>query len=187
MVLYEVYSRKDPYEGEDYNEVIRLIKDRLVNKRPIVPHNMPDTVQSIMKSCLLEDPNARPTFRTLDQLLSDVDLESVEPKNKEEMTRQRSDRNLLHRQGDSLHDMLPGHLADAVQEGRRPEPEKHDLVTIFFAESKCVKIYLVAAMLKAYLTHLHTVVGLEALTLTLDALKFAAMLVSTGSLEWFCY
>jgi len=41
ILLYEAYSRRDPYDGEDVREVLRLVADKAVAKRPIAPRQMP--------------------------------------------------------------------------------------------------------------------------------------------------
>ena len=123
IILYEVYSRADPYEGEDTNEVIRLVKDKVVNKRP-VPRHMPGPMQSLMNDCLVRDPEERPSFDELDQRLKRADAKSVEPTNSQK--RVVKDGNI------SLFDIFPRHIAEALQEGRKVEPEHKDCVTIFF-------------------------------------------------------
>ena len=41
ILLFEVYSRRDPYEGEHARAVLCLVADKAVSKRPIAPQNMP--------------------------------------------------------------------------------------------------------------------------------------------------
>jgi len=41
ILLYEVYSRRDPYEDDDCDEVLRMVADKAVCKRPRAPHDMP--------------------------------------------------------------------------------------------------------------------------------------------------
>merc|ERR1712048_1182558 len=62
IILYEVYSRKDPYEGEKSSEVLKLIVDPNVNKRPYVPESCPTQVKNLMSDCVLRNPNQRPNF-----------------------------------------------------------------------------------------------------------------------------
>ena len=131
VVLVEVYDRKDPYDGEDFIEVINLIKDGRMNKRPGIPKAMPETVQSIMMDCLRENPNSRPTFRTLDQLFQELNSASIEPAVVQETNMYQMGRN-----APSLQNSLPKHIADALQDGQRPEPERHDMVTILVAEGR---------------------------------------------------
>jgi guanylate cyclase, other len=126
IILYEVYSRKDPYEGEDTGEVLKLVADKAVNKRPQVPPHMPAPIQSIMADCLVEDPIDRPSFEELDQRLKRVDAKSVEPT---EMPRpSRRSANI------SLFDIFPRHIAEALRDGNKVEAEHRDMVTIFFSD-----------------------------------------------------
>ena len=48
IVIYEVYSRLEPYAGEDYNTVIKQIKDPSINKRPPAPSTMPVEVKTLL-------------------------------------------------------------------------------------------------------------------------------------------
>ncbi|KAL3911732.1 MAG: hypothetical protein SGILL_007166 [Bacillariaceae sp.] len=66
IVLYEVMSRKEPYEGEDYDEVMKLVADPKINKRPPVPRKCPSEVARIMQACLKPEPDLRPTAMGLD-------------------------------------------------------------------------------------------------------------------------
>ena len=49
IVLFEVYSRQEPYFGEDPDSV--LIEVQRANKRPFVPGSMPKTVVQLMEDC----------------------------------------------------------------------------------------------------------------------------------------
>jgi serine/threonine protein kinase len=119
IILYETYSRKDPYEGEDAMEVIRLVADRSVRKRPPVPRGMPAKVQSLMEECLDDDPDARPTFEEVDIRVKRIDAEAVAPGKNANI---------------SLFDIFPRHIAEALQAGRTVEAEHRDCVTIFFSD-----------------------------------------------------
>lgn len=121
IILYEVYSRKDPYDGEEPKEVLRLVADKRVNKRPPVPKDMPAPIQSLMADCLVEIPEARPSFQELDQRLKRVDAKSVEPTHYP-----------ISNQANniSLFDIFPHHIAVALREGRKVEAEHKDLVTM---------------------------------------------------------
>jgi serine/threonine protein kinase len=120
IILYETYSRKDPYDGEDPREVIRLVADRSVRKRPPVPRGMPAKVQSLMEECLDDDPTTRPTFEEVDIRVKRIDAETVAPAGK--------NANI------SLFDIFPRHVAEALQAGRTVEAEHRDCVTIFFSD-----------------------------------------------------
>ena len=47
ILIYEMFSRKDPYEGEDFEKVIRNVCDPDINLRPPVPPSMPPEVATL--------------------------------------------------------------------------------------------------------------------------------------------
>ena len=132
ILIYEAYSRKDPYEGEDVEEVLQLIMDPQVNKRPPVPKDCPPQMASIMCDCIVPDPNQRPSFEELDNRLkrvgggmmttSKLNPLQHDPKHQHGMKQV------------SLFDIFPQHIAKALQNGQKVEPEHHDIVTIFFSD-----------------------------------------------------
>lgn len=125
IILYEVFTRKEPYEGEDTDEVLRLIKDKAVCKRPPIPENCDPQIQSMMKDCLVDDPETRPAFEELDERLKRIDAKSVE----------RGQAGLVAKSSSvSLFDIFPRHIAEALRDGRKVEAEQKDMATIFFSD-----------------------------------------------------
>lgn len=132
IVLYEVYSRKEPYEGENLSEVLELVKDPAVKKRPPVPTECPPSIGATMKECLDSDTLDRPTFEEIDLRLNRLGVDKVGPKDSpyQEFRRQ-------SRKGKAerlLHDVFPAHVADALRDGKKVENENHECVTIFFSD-----------------------------------------------------
>ena len=133
IILYELYSRKDPYEGEDSTEVLKLIVDERVSKRPPVPVGCPPKVAEIMSECLERNPEKRPTFEEIDLRLKRLSVENVEPA--EMHLSHQARKNIKAQRGEELiSKMFPKHIADQLREGRKPEPEKKDMVTTFFSD-----------------------------------------------------
>ena len=162
IVLYEVYSRKDPvsccydiliciifaivthmtiymtnvqYEGEDYEVVIKEIKDPLFNKRPPVPPTMPEEVATLLYSTTLQhDPFMRPSFEELDSFLKRFQAKNVDP-GLQSGGIQRIPRRSSNSEAQRLLDeIFPPHVALALREGRKVEPEHYECVTIFFSD-----------------------------------------------------
>lgn len=125
VILYEVFSRRDPYEGEVFEEVIRLVADKKVQKRPPAPRHMPEAIKVLMKDCVEDDPDKRPACDELDKRLKRIDADSV---NASQTTGKSSQV--------SLFDIFPRHIAEALRDGRTVEPEHRECVTIFFSDSK---------------------------------------------------
>jgi serine/threonine protein kinase len=69
MVIYEIYSGQIPYENERYDEVMRLVCDPLIRKRPPVPVECPPKIAKLMMDCLMHSPNERPKAEQLDLML----------------------------------------------------------------------------------------------------------------------
>ncbi|KAL7536037.1 hypothetical protein ACHAXR_008680 [Thalassiosira sp. AJA248-18] len=132
IVLYEAYSRKVPYEGENYDEVIKLVMDPRVQKRPPVPPDCPSQIQSMMLECLVNDANKRPTFEELDIRLRRLTADSVNPA--ESFRSMQSKKNQNSRTDEIFYDNFPPKFAEALREGRKVEPEARECVTIFFSD-----------------------------------------------------
>jgi len=131
IVIYEVYSRLEPYAGEDYNTVIKQIKDPTINKRPPAPVSMPAEVKTLLySSCLKEDSSSRPSFTELDGFLKRFEAKNVDPAMLSQLPKRLSTGGALR----LLDQVFPPHVALALREGRKVEPEHHDCVTIFFSD-----------------------------------------------------
>lgn len=125
IILFEVFSRKDPYEDDtDATEVLRMVANKSVKKRPPVPRAMPDKIKALMADCLEDDATKRPTFEELDTRLKRIDAESAS-------VAQPGTRNSSQT---TLFDIFPRHVAEALQRGQTLEPEHKDCVTIFFCD-----------------------------------------------------
>lgn len=153
IILYEVYSRQDPYQGEDHGEVLKLVADPVVNKRPPVPQCCPPTVAAIMKECLEKTPGSRPTFEQLDLRLKDLDVATIEP-GQVNFSYQQKKLAQAERSEELLFDVFPKHIAEAIRDGRKVDPESRQVVTIFFSD----------------------IVGFTNISSTLSALKVSDML-----------
>jgi len=133
IILYEIYARKDPYNGERLSVVINGVKDKEIMKRPSVPSATPPMVATIMNECLLDDPQARPTFTEMDLRLKRLSAASVEPG--DTTLSVRTQRNFKEKRAETLlYDVFPPYIADALRDGRKVDQEHHECVTIFFSD-----------------------------------------------------
>jgi guanylate cyclase len=122
IILYEVYSRKDPYDGEDAMEVLRLVADQGICKRPPVPENCTAQVHSLIADCIVDDREKRPTFEEIDTRLKRIDTALIETNAAQKNT------------AISLFDIFPKHIAEALRDGKTVEAEHRDIATIFFSD-----------------------------------------------------
>ncbi|CAB9514229.1 activated protein kinase catalytic subunit alpha-1 [Seminavis robusta] len=123
ILLYEVFSRRDPYDGEDAQQVLKLVADKAVRKRPPAPLHMPESIKGLMKDCLDDAPEKRPTCEEVDTRLKRLDAETLDGDQTNKKAAQVS-----------LFDIFPRHIAEALRDGRTVEAEHKDSVTIFFSD-----------------------------------------------------
>jgi class 3 adenylate cyclase len=133
IILFELYSRKDPYYGENPAHVLDQIVDVKINKRPAVPEGCPTRIAEIMKECLEGNPDKRPTFEEIDKRVMRLDSENVEPENVHFGHRLKKKSSTINEQ-DLIHQVFPKHVAKALLEGRRLEPDRAEMATMFFSD-----------------------------------------------------
>ena len=117
IVVYEMFSGNEPYDREDPIEVLKLVCDRAVNKRPQMPKACPTQISSLMRDCLVYDPKVRPTFEELDKRVKRVEERDVLKAPSKNQIR-------------VGHSMFPTHIAKALQQGEKTNAEQHEMVTI---------------------------------------------------------
>lgn len=134
IILYELYSRRVPYEGEDPAMVLDQIADRKVNKRPLVPKGCPPKIAEIMQECIDGQPEKRPTFEEIDLRIQRIDSENLEP-GQIMFGHQRSKKERrLSEEENLIHQIFPKHVAKALLEGRKIEADRVDMATMFFSD-----------------------------------------------------
>ncbi|XP_056014971.1 atrial natriuretic peptide receptor 1-like [Ostrea edulis] len=156
IILYEVLSRKEPFEDDRYfltlDEIVTKLKH--VNQTPFRPRidlvEINRDIERLMKMCWDEDPKSRPTFHVIrkesrklrwdrsgDKLL-DTLLSRMEEyaDNLEGLVEERT-QNLIEekrRSEELLHEVLPRSVVDKLKSGRVVEPEAYTCVTIYFSD-----------------------------------------------------
>ena len=142
MILFEVYSQSDPYEGEDPFEVLRLVADPNVNKRPEMPGCCPEFAATLIEECLSSEPRTRPTFEEVDSRLKTVSSTALQPIEAEQLrppTRPQLTENALEKLKDGdrseelLGDLFPSHVAKALSENRTVGLEESSCATVICA------------------------------------------------------
>jgi len=123
ICLWEIFSRKDPYEGEDFQVVLEEVADAQINKRPPIPPACPSDFASIMADCVGGDAELRPTFYEIDMRLKRLHCDTF-PSSKRNATRNE----------DLLHKVFPKHIAEALRDGRKIEPDRKEVVTVYFSD-----------------------------------------------------
>ena len=118
IIMYEIYSRKTPYEGEHPRKVLRRVCDPRINHRPPIPGTCPPKMAEIMQKCWSNDPFFRPQAKDLDLIFMDMNVNDAEPLIDEGTTRLRTE----VATGDMLYKVFPKKVADKLKAGQKVEP-----------------------------------------------------------------
>jgi guanylate cyclase len=134
IILYEIYSRWIPYDGEDTADILQLISDPTINKRPGIPPSMPKEVVTMMSECLSSNPKSRPTFEEMDSRLKAFTVGCVEPGHISYSRQSTKTLGATSLDVNLLLETFPKHVAEALSCGQKVEPEHFDCVTIYFCD-----------------------------------------------------
>ena len=119
IILYEIYSRKAPYEGENPRSILRRVCDPRINYRPTLPSTMPKRISDIMQKCWSSDPLFRPDAKDLDMIFGEMTTNDTEP------LVETSANNRMRTEvatGDMLYKVFPKAVADKLKAGQKVEP-----------------------------------------------------------------
>jgi hypothetical protein len=118
MIIYEIYSRNIPYEGEHPRKILRKVCDPRINYRPRVPGTCPKRMAEIMKKCWSSNASFRPEAKDLDMIFADMSAHDAEPLIEKGNTRLRTE----VAAGDMLYKVFPRKVADQLKAGQKVEP-----------------------------------------------------------------
>ena len=129
ITLYEVYSRRDPYQGEDLLSTLQKVADPTIQYRPSVPQECPSCIKSVMLDCLADNQDVRPSFQALDLQFKELDAQRVEPDHMDGSI-------LLHRRPHASYDRdaLPPQMIEVVKNGYTPQPTIHEHAAVVLCE-----------------------------------------------------
>jgi serine/threonine protein kinase len=130
IIMSEVFTRCDPYEGEDIDHVLAGVSDVMLEPpfRPNVTGIVfPKQTNGLMENAWRTDPTERPSFKEIYDLYEKLDISAVGVS----LFRKNAERKQQMR---VLHDCFPAHIAEALKEGRKIEPEKREMTTLFFSD-----------------------------------------------------
>ena len=91
-----------------------------------MPPSCPPKIADILKKCWSANPFFRPSAKDIDYVLVEMSSAEAEPLEKAKQGEFKS----AIRKPTSLYDVFPKHIADALNAGKRVEPESHEIVTV---------------------------------------------------------
>ncbi|DBA87007.1 TPA: hypothetical protein ACH3X2_000386 [Trebouxia sp. C0005] len=134
MLIYEVLFHRVPYQDEDQEEVLIALNDkhRSLTKRPSLSSDdikdVPHALVKLMQQCWHKDPAIRPSFDTVKSALATIANETFK------CSLEFASHMRRVRQQALLNQMLPSKVLAALTDGRTPEPEQYDCVTVIFCD-----------------------------------------------------
>ncbi|CAB9529621.1 activated protein kinase catalytic subunit alpha-1 [Seminavis robusta] len=120
VVLYEMYSRSTPYEGEDYDTVLKKVADPAIRKRPPAPTTMSSSIADMMRDCLRDAPEERPTLNELGSRISRLSMDDIEYQ--------------VQGDGPGSQIMFPENVARALSKGHSVDIQTHENVSVVYCE-----------------------------------------------------
>ena len=90
-------------------------------------------IAEIMQECVEGNPEKRPTFEEIDLRIKRLDSENVEPVAQIKLGHRIPKKRNSNEQ-DLIHQVFPKHIAKALLEGRKAEPDRAEMATMFFSD-----------------------------------------------------
>ncbi len=79
IILWEILTRRTPYQGMiRASNHLKAIQDIANGMRPEIPAQCPPRYAQLMQACWNADPNKRPTFQEIVDVLLELEKEKIE-------------------------------------------------------------------------------------------------------------
>jgi guanylate cyclase len=132
VVVYEVLTRKVPYEGEN----MELVYEQLVHGTQVLvaPQGSSAEISVLMNECLNHSPTNRPPFSELSRRLHALDVSQMISTAFAPEEQLQSSEILGHQSMQIMRNLFPPHIADALMRGEKVPPERQDMVTMYFSD-----------------------------------------------------
>mmetsp|Transcript_35415 Transcript_35415/g.85507 ORF Transcript_35415/g.85507 Transcript_35415/m.85507 type:complete len:1753 (+) Transcript_35415:88-5346(+) len=136
ITLYEILTRKEPYEGEELIDVLQRVIDPAEpeeRSRPQIPRSCPASLANEMRRCWSFYPADRPTFHELHTWVRTLDASTILPQSMSH-TAYRAEKSPLASASEPDLQKFPKHVSNALAEGKLPPPDTTDCATIFYSD-----------------------------------------------------
>ena len=122
-VVHEIYARNAPYYGEEPTKVLQMLLDPKVTKRPAQPKTMTTVVAGLMRDMVVSDPAARPSLEEIASRFKRLEISDADPIGMVKKPKGGDNK----KDFELLLQVFPRHIAEALRDGRKVEPEKHGM------------------------------------------------------------
>jgi len=136
IVLCEVYSRENPYAGEDLATVLVEVADqsKVQDKRCKIPRACPPEIVGLIRECWHRNPACRPKFARIESRLHMLDEAKASPLVNFNSSFRQSSRRERTSTDELLYEMLPKHVIEALSLGKKAEPDTREMASIFLSD-----------------------------------------------------
>ncbi|KAK3238909.1 hypothetical protein CYMTET_51119 [Cymbomonas tetramitiformis] len=136
ILLFEVFSREEPYMGLVPAEVLPAVADMncAEEMRPKIPPGVPQLVIDLMKECWSKNRLRRPTFEEIVTRVGELNVDDVDDFIRTQNGSAEAKVESATERDELLDQIFPKHVAQMLKDGKKVEPEHHPCVTIFFSD-----------------------------------------------------
>ena len=135
VVVYEVLTRKVPYEGEDLERIYEEVSRGEL--RLELPAGCSAEVSVLMNECLHLSPSKRPPFAELSRRLHAMDVSQMTSPAFNQVDGEAAESSASARKNESMrimHNLFPADVAEALLRGERVPPQRKEMVTMYFSD-----------------------------------------------------
>jgi serine/threonine protein kinase len=143
VTVWELMTRKSPYADLDIPHVLILQQIKEGTLRPDCSKGLKEELVLCMQQCWNQNSQERPTFEELDIKLIPLcghNFYTSARRYQETNTKYRRESTASVHVSETwraealLHNIFPKHVAEALMNDKKVEPEEHDCVTIYFSD-----------------------------------------------------
>ncbi len=125
MIIYEIYAREGPFEGEDPHRIVPKVCHPRHNERPQIPDACPPSKADLIKKYWSANAFFRLCAKDIDYVLVKMNSRDTEP-----LETDKEDICNTKRKTTSI---FPRHIANALHAGKKVEAESHEIMTVVFS------------------------------------------------------
>eukprot|EP00293_Proteomonas_sulcata_P016600 CAMPEP_0184291262 /NCGR_PEP_ID=MMETSP1049-20130417/3332_1 /TAXON_ID=77928 /ORGANISM="Proteomonas sulcata, Strain CCMP704" /LENGTH=618 /DNA_ID=CAMNT_0026598661 /DNA_START=51 /DNA_END=1907 /DNA_ORIENTATION=- len=126
ILMWEICTRRQPYEYENLFEALKAVADHRMNKRPDIPASIHVVLRNMMSDCWLRSPKARPCVVDLRRIIDGTPSSDFPEHSQHKLQH--------HRTQALLTDLLPRHVIEALMRGDEVKQDRCDCATVIFVK-----------------------------------------------------
>ena len=73
MILYEIFTQKEPFKDISQKEIKRMVVTE--NTRPKISEDIPDEIKTLIRTCWQKHAELRPSIKTISEILQSIEVD----------------------------------------------------------------------------------------------------------------